>query len=109
MVMVKWVLISAIACLMMVVCPIQAAEKDLRSQVWAYNGKSYKAIQNPEYIAYDQALRNYLAQRIERRFGIRLDSKRYSGFDLLEIESLFRCKKSSEPYDLFLKSFPKTP
>jgi len=109
MVMVKWVLISAIACLMMVVCAIQAAEKDLRSQVWAYNGKSYKGIQTIEYSAYDQALRNYLVQRIERRFGIRLDSERYSGFDLLEIESLFKCKKSNEPYEIFLRSFPKTP
>jgi hypothetical protein len=109
MAMVKWILVTLVLCLMMTAWQVQAAEKDLRSHVRAYNGKSYKGIQTTEYSAYDQALRNYLVQRIERRFGIHLDSRRYSGFDLLEIESLFKCKKSGEPYDLFLRSFPKTP
>lgn len=107
--MVKWILVPVVLCLMMNAWQVQAAEKDLRSQVWAYNGKSYKGIQTTEYNAYDQALRNYLVQRIGRRFGIRLDFERYSGFDLLEMESLFKCRKSNEPYDLFLRSFPKTP
>jgi hypothetical protein len=109
MTMVKWILVPVVLCLMMNAWQVQAAEKDLRSYVWAYNGKSYKGIQTTEYNAYDQALRNYLVQRIGRRFGIRLDFERYSGFDLLEMESLFKCRKSNEPYDLFLRSFPKTP
>ena len=91
------------------VCPTHAAEKDLLSQIWAYNGKSYSSLQNPEYISYDQVLRNYLAQRILRRFAVGLDTRKYSGFDLLEIEALFKFKKSSESYDLFLKGFPKYP
>jgi hypothetical protein len=31
----------------------------------------------------------------------------FPGFDLLEIEALFKCKKLNEPYDMFLKMFPK--
>jgi hypothetical protein len=46
-------------------------------------------------------------KRIDKEFGIALDPKKYSGFDLLEIEALFKCKKSNEPYDIFLKPFPK--
>ena len=109
MTMLKWILVPVVLCLMMHAWQVQAAEKDLRSHVWAYNGKSYKGIQTTDYSAYDQVLRNYLVQRIGRRFGIHLDSKGYSGFDLLEIESLFKCKKSGESYDLFLRGFPKTP
>ena len=103
----KWILSPVILCLAMGICPTHAAGKDLLSQVWAYNGKSYSGLQSPEYISYDQVLRNYLAQRILRRFAVRLDPRKYSGFDLLEIEALFKFKRSSEPYDLFLKGFPK--
>ncbi|MGB9627540.1 MAG: hypothetical protein ACPL6D_02665 [Thermodesulfobacteriota bacterium] len=78
-------------------------------QLSAFYGKSYKGIQDPEFIFYDQILRIHLVQRIHRSFGIRLDPKTYSGFDLLEIESLFKCKKESEPFDLFLKMFPRYP
>ena len=105
--MLKWILLSIILCLAMGIYPTYAAGKDLLSQVWAYNGKSYSGLQSPEYISYDQVLRNYLAQRILRRFAVRLDPRKYSGFDLLEIEALFKFKRSSEPYDLFLKGFPK--
>jgi len=38
-----------------------------------------------------------------------LDPKTYSGFDLLEIEGLFKCKKPGEPFDLFLRMFPRYP
>ncbi len=72
-----------------------------------FYGKSYKGVQDPEFISYDQLLRNYLVQRIHKNFGIRLDPKNYSGFDLLEIESLFKCKKANEPFDLFLRMFPR--
>jgi len=50
-----------------------------------------------------------MVDRISNRFGIALDPKIYSGFDLLEIEALFKCKKSEEPFDLFLKMVPKHP
>ena len=75
--------------------------------VASYNGKSFAGVQDPEYVSYDQALREYLVKRIDKEFGVALDPKKYSGFDLLEIEALFKCKKSNEPYDMFLKEFPK--
>ena len=78
-------------------------------QVLAYDGKTFTGFQDPEYLSYDLALREYLVKRISKRFNITLDPKTYSGFDLLEIESLLRCKKSGEPFDLFLKMFPKGP
>ena len=105
----KWILFFVILCLMTGVRSAPAAGKDLLSQVWAYNGKSYSGHQSPEYISYDQVLRNYLVQRILRRFAVRLDPRTYSGFDLLEIEALFKFKKPGESYDLLLKGFPKTP
>lgn len=75
----------------------------------AYEGKLFNGLQDPEFKDYDLALRNHLVRRIHKRFGIGLDPKTYSGFDLLEIEALIRVKKSDEPLDLFLKLFPKTP
>ncbi len=81
----------------------------LPSRFSAYDGKLFTGIQDPEFINYDIALRNYLTKRIQKRFGISIDSKIYSGFDLLEIESLIKCKRSGEPLDLFLKMFPKSP
>jgi hypothetical protein len=50
-----------------------------------------------------------MVDRINKQFGVTLDLKTYSGFDLLEIESLLKCKKSNEPFDMFLKMFPKYP
>src|SRR5512137_416790 len=76
-------------------------------QVTAYDGKSFKGSQDPEYISYDQALREYLVKRIQQDFGIALDPKKYSGFDLLEIEALFKCKKSAESCESLLKMFPR--
>jgi len=76
-------------------------------RITAHDGKSFAGLQDPEYLSYDQALREYLIKRIDQRFGIALDPKKYSGFDLLEIEALFKCKKSNEPYDIFLRMFPK--
>ena len=103
----KQFLFAAIFSLWIGICQAQAGEKDLHSRVWAYNGKSYQGVNSSEYVSYDIALRNYMVERIQRRFGVSLDPKKYSGFDLLEIESLFKCKKSDEPFDLFLKGFPK--
>ncbi len=84
-----------------------AKEAVMPARVTAYDGKSFAGFQDPEYLSYDQALREYLVKRIDQRFGIALDPKKYSGFDLLEIEALFKCKKSNEPYDIFLKMFPR--
>ena len=82
-------------------------EAGMPTRIAAYDGKSFTGFQDPEYLSYDQALREYLVKRIDQRFGIALDPKKYSGFDLLEIEALFKCKKSNESYESFLKMFTK--
>lgn len=92
-----------------IVSSVQAQSSALGSQVLAFSGKSYSGVQDPEYISYDLALREFMAQRIHKKFGIILDSKKYSGFDLLEIGAFFKCKKSDEPFELFLKMFPRYP
>ena len=96
-------------CLAIGVFQVEADQKNLLAQVRVYDGKSYSNLKSPGYLSYDFALRNYMVEHIQRRFGVRLDPMKYSGFDLLEIESLFKCKKSSEPFDLFLKEFPRQP
>jgi len=88
--------------------PAAYADKEpLQSQVLNYVGKTYGGVQDPEYISYDQALRDYMVKRIKQKFGVELDPKKYSGFDLLEIEAVLKCRKSDEPLDIFLKMFPK--
>jgi len=88
---------------------IYAKGSSLQSQLLDHVGKSYTGSQDPSYLSYDLALREVIASRINKRFGIALDTKTYSGFDLLEIESLFKCKKTEESFDIFLKMFPKNP
>jgi hypothetical protein len=88
---------------------VYAEENSLQSQILDYVGKSHTGTQDPSYLNYDLALRDYMVDRIRKRFGIALDPKTYSGFDLLEIEALFKCKKPEEPFDLFLKMFLKHP
>jgi ABC-type oligopeptide transport system substrate-binding subunit len=88
---------------------VDAKESSLHSQLLDHAGKSYTGAQDPSYLNYDLALREYMVDRISKRFGIALDPKIYSGFDLLEIEALFKCKKPEEPFDLFLKMVPKHP
>ncbi len=88
--------------------PAAYADKEpLQSRVLNYVGKTYGDVQDPEYISYDEALRDYMVKRIKQKFGVELDPKKYSGFDLLEIEAVLRCRKSEEPLDIFLKMFPK--
>ena len=87
--------------------PAAYAEDPIQSQVLNYVGKTYGGVQDPEYVSYDGALRDYMVKRIKQKFGVELDPKKYSGFDLLEIEAVLRCKKSDEPLDIFLKMFPK--
>ena len=82
-------------------------EAGMPTRISAYDGKSFTGFQDPQYLSYDQALREYLVKHIDQKFGIALDPKKYSGFDLLEIEALFKCKKSNESYESFLKMFPK--
>jgi hypothetical protein len=82
-------------------------EAGMPTRIAAFNGKTFAGFQDPEYLSYDQALREYLVKRIDQRFGIALEPKKYSGFDLLEIEALFKCKKSAESYESILKMFPK--
>jgi len=89
--------------------PAYAKGSSLQSQLLDYAGKSYTGAQDPSYLNYDLALREVMADRIKKQFGIALNPKNFSGFDLLEIEALFRCKKSEEPFDVFLKMFPKRP
>jgi len=86
---------------------VYANENPLQVQILDHAGKSYSGPQDPSYLDYDLALRKYVADRIFKRFGVALDPKNYSGFDLLDIEALFKCKKSEEPFDLFLKMFAK--
>jgi hypothetical protein len=88
---------------------VYAKGSPLQSQLLDHAGKSYTGAQDPSYLNYDLALREYMVDRISKRFGIALDPKIYSGFDLLEIEALFKCKKPEEPFDPFLKMFPKRP
>lgn len=83
--------------------------KGTPSRLSAYEGKLFAGTQGPEFKEYDLALRKHLVKRIHKRFGIELDPKTYSGFDLLEIEALIRLKRSDEPLDFFLKLFPKSP
>jgi len=105
----RWFLIILLAGLWLGPTPSITFGKEatVPARVASYDGKSYAGLQDPEYVSYDQALREYLVKRIDKEFGIALDPKNYSGFELLEIEALFKCKKSNEPYDMFLKMFPK--
>ena len=102
-------LFLTVLCSYIITPPVHSSDRSLQSQLLDYAGKTFTGTQDPSYIAYDLVLREYMVDRINRQFGVALDPKKYSGFDLLEIESLFRCKKSAEPFDLFLKMFPKHP
>jgi hypothetical protein len=85
----------------------QGKDGQLSSEVLSHAGESYRSAQDPAYISYDEALRICVAERIKKEFGVVLDLKTYSGFDLLEIEALFKCKKADERVEDFLKGFPK--
>lgn len=71
---------------------VYAKENSLQFQILDHAGKSYTGVQDPSYLNYDLALREYMADRIDKRFGIALDPKIYSRFDLLENEAPFKCK-----------------
>ena len=83
----------------------KADESSLESQLLDHAGKSYTGVEDASYQDYDLVLRKCVADRIGKRFGIALDPNTYSGFELLEIEALFKCKKSEESFDIFLRAF----
>ena len=85
----------------------QGKDGRLSSEVLSHAGEFYRSVEDPAYISYDQALRGCVAERIKKEFGVVLDPKTYSGFDLLEIAALLKCKKVDEPVEDFLKGFPK--
>ncbi|MGQ9508873.1 MAG: hypothetical protein ACUVTN_05680 [Thermodesulfobacteriota bacterium] len=87
----------------------QAFPKDgkLPSEFLSYEGRLFIGFQDPDFITYDLSLRNYLTQRLKKEFGVELDPKGYSSFDLLEIVSLMKCKKKEESLDNILKFFPR--
>ncbi len=87
----------------------QGKETQLSPDVLSHAGESYRALDDPTYISYDQALRTCVVDRIKKGFGVVLDPKTYSGFDLLEIEALLHCKKADERVEDFLKGFPRHP
>lgn len=87
----------------------QGEEKRLCSDVLSHAGESYRGVDNPAFISYDEALRACVAERIKKEFGVVLDLKIYSGFDLLEMEALLKLKKADERVEDFLKGFPKHP
>ncbi len=89
--------------------PVHAEDTSLQSQILSHAGQSYRGAQDPKYPTYDRALRGYVVERINTRFGIKLDPKAYSGFKLLEIEAVFKCKKSDEPFDILLKMVCQSP
>lgn len=80
-----------------------AESRSPKSQLLAHAGESYTGFQDPAYLAYDTDLRTYMVEQIRKQFGIRLEPKTYSGLKLLEIEALFKCRKSNEPYERLLK------
>ncbi len=86
-----------------------ARQKESPPGLRVYEGKWFTGPQDPDYHAYDLILREYLVHRIRQRYGVELDPKTYSGFDLLEIESFLKFKKSHEPIEPFLKLFPRHP
>ena len=104
-----WVLLMSAALLASLTLDhsLYAQGKSLESQLLTHAGKHYAGTQDPEYVSYNQTLRDFMAKRISNQFGVDLDPQKYSGFDRLEIESLLRFKKANEPTDMFLKQYPK--
>ena len=102
-----WFIIGALLWLGGIVSLADAQGDVSLSKLLTYDGKSFVGVQDPDYLSYDLVLREYVTRQISKRFGVTLDPKIYSGFDLLEIEALLKCRKPEEPADLILKTFPK--
>lgn len=78
-----------------------------RGRILENAGKTFTGTEDPAYQAYDQALRDYVAKRISKRYGVGVNPKVYNGFELLDIEAFLKCKKSSEALDSYLQKFQK--
>ena len=88
--------------------PAHAQNKDLRSQLLANEGKTFSGMKDPSYASYDLLLREYVGRRIQKKFGVKVDPKAFaSGFEILEVESLLKCKKPGEPVEAYLQKMRK--
>jgi hypothetical protein len=103
-----FLLFFIISCFSLIISSAWASDVFFDPHLLGYAGKSYSGVEDPQYIPYDLALREYMVKRIQQRFGVSLDPKIYSGFDLLEIEALLNCKKPEELADVILKNFRKS-
>ena len=81
--------------------------QNLRARLLENAGKTFAGMEDPAYQSYDQALRDYVAKRINKRYGVAVDPKGYNGFDLLDIEAFLKCKKSNEALGPYLQKFQK--
>jgi hypothetical protein len=106
-----WIALSAMVFTVLVFTfPAHAQRSNLRTQLLANEGKTFSAMKDPEFAAYDQVLREYVVRRIQKKYGVKIDPKAYgSGFEVLEIESLLRCKKPGEPAEPYLQKIQKRP
>ena len=107
----KWILLILMAAVGVGLVVSSAGAKDgaLPAKLLASAGKTFTDPRDPEFISYERMLRDYLLTRIKNQFGVTLDPKSYSGFDLLEIEAFLKCKKSTESLDPYLIRFKKRP
>ncbi len=106
----QWVILPAMVFTVLILTlPAHAQKKDLRSQLLADEGKTF-SVKDPDYTSYDLALREYVARRIQKKFGLRVDPKAFaSGFQILEFESLLKCKKPEESAEAYLQKMQKGP
>ena len=56
----------------------QGKNGQVSSEVLSHAGKSYRSVEDPAYISYDEALRACIAERIKKEFGVVLDFTKYS-------------------------------
>jgi hypothetical protein len=90
--------------------PACAQKSDLRGQLLADEGRTFSGMKDPEFASYDLILREYVARRIKRHYGVTVDPRRFaSGFAILEFESLLRCMKPGEPVERYLQETQKRP
>ncbi len=87
--------------------PVFTKDGRLPSEFLKYEGRHFKGAQDPEFQQYDLALRDYLSKHLQKHYGIEVDPKVFSSFDLLELEALVKCKKKEESLDAILKLFPR--
>jgi len=107
----KWILLILMAAVGIGLAVSSAGAKDgaVPAKLLASAGKTFTDPRDPDFVSYERMLREYLLAKIKNEFGVTLDPKGYSGFDLLEIEAFLRCKKSTESLDPFLSKFKKRP